>query len=67
MKIDYIGVLDGNIVQYEANPSTGQHTKTVLAEATESVYYEIVFKKAENDYFDKNVSYVFKVLSRISL
>lgn len=55
---NYIGVLDGNIVQYEANPSTGLHTKTVLAEATESVYYEIVFKKAENDYFDKNVSYV---------
>jgi uncharacterized protein YegL len=54
---NYIGVLDGSIVQYEANPSTGVHTKTVLAEATDSVYYEVIFRKAENDYFDKNVSF----------
>jgi prepilin-type N-terminal cleavage/methylation domain-containing protein len=56
-KWNYVGTIDGSVVQYEVNLAGGGHTKTVLAEATDTVYYEVIFKKAAADYFDKIVSF----------
>jgi len=56
---DYIGIMDGEVVlyRYQENGSVWEHTKTVVAPASDGVTYEIFFDKVTHDNTEKIIGF----------